>query len=349
MHSKYFGGYGRSTHLNYCNGLIEFHFSLPEGFFKMGRSKSQFRLMVESLESRRLMAGDVSVALEGSFLRVEGDNLDNQIAISQTVAGDVVVAGQNGTLINGLASVRFVRPALNAMEVRMEGGNDTVTLRGVQVANDMFVDLGAGNDRVTSPLNSPVLIGANANIYGSEGNDIVQLAGAVVREDLYVDGGLGTLNANLLSMTVDKMLSIVGDEANDIVAVSSSIVGMGVSIETKGGSDRVTLTNLDAFSLMVNTDSNAAIGADQVTMNQIRLIEDLGIFTGAGNDIVRLTDVSSGKASVSLDEGNDRLIATNVSAVTDVIFEGGAGFDILENLGISAGIWREFKEFESIR
>ena len=94
---------------------------------------------------------------------------------------------------------------------------------------------------------------------------------------------------------------------------------------------------------------NAAIGADQVTMNKIRLIEDLGVFTGAGNDIVRLTDVSSGKASVSLDEGNDRLIATNVSAVTDLIFEGGAGFDILENLGISAGIWREFKEFESIR
>lgn len=315
----------------------------------MGRTKSQFRLKVESLESRRLMAGDVSAALEGGFLRVEGDNLDNQIAISQTVAGDVVVAGQNGTLINGLASVRFVRPSLNALEVRMEGGNDTVTLRGVQVANDMFVDLGAGNDRVTAPLNSPVLIGANASIYGSEGNDIVQLAGAVVREDLFVDGGLGILNANLSSMTVDKMLSIVGDEANDIVAVSSSTVGMGVSIETKGGSDRVSLVNLGAFSLLVNTDSNAAIGADQVTMNQIRLIEDLGIFTGAGNDIVRLTDVSSGKVSVSLDEGNDRLIATNVSAVTDAIFEGGAGFDILENLGISAGIWREFKEFESIR
>ncbi len=63
-----------------------------------------------------------------------------------------------------------------------------------------------------------------------------------------------------------------------------------------------------------------------------------------------MTDVTSGKSIiVSLDEGNDRLVATRVSAAADAVFEGGAGFDTLENFGISAGIKREFKEFESIR
>jgi hypothetical protein len=315
----------------------------------MAFSKGSYRPRVEFLESRQLMAGDVFAAVEGNFLRVQGDQLDNQIAIAETVGGDVVVSGQNGTLINGRPSIRFARPVLNALDVRMDGGNDSVTLRGVRLSNDMFVDLGAGNDRLIAPLSNPIVVGANASIYGSEGNDTIQLVGSVIREDLVIDGGIGLLNANLSSMAIQKSLAISGDEANDVISVSSSNIGLGVTIETKGGSDRVNINNLLAFSLMVNTDSNAAIGADQVTLNQVQLAEDLGIFTGAGNDLVRMTDVSSGKVSVSLDEGNDRLIATKVTAATDAVFEGGAGFDILEDYGISSGIWREYKEFESIR
>ncbi len=96
----------------------------------------------------------------------------------------------------------------------MEGGNDVVALRGLNIANDLFVDLGAGNDRLTTPTTSPVTIGANATLLGSEGNDIVQLNAMTVREDLYVDGGLGALNASLNGVQVDKLVSVIGDEAN---------------------------------------------------------------------------------------------------------------------------------------
>ena len=44
--------------------------------------KAMYTPRVETLEGRRLMAGDVAVALEGSLLRVEGDNLDNQVTIA---------------------------------------------------------------------------------------------------------------------------------------------------------------------------------------------------------------------------------------------------------------------------
>ncbi len=308
------------------------------------------KINFESLEQRQLMAGDVVAALEGSLLKVEGDNFDNQIAITRTVTGDIVIAGQNGTLINGLPSVRYPRVQLNAMEVRMEGGNDTVTLRSLQVANDLFVDLGAGNDRLTAPAAAPSTIGANMAVMGSEGNDVVQLAGITVREDLSIDGGLGVLNASVSNASVDKVMSIIGDEANDIVSIVGTRVGLDLKLETKGGSDRVTLTDVAAFQLSINTDANGAVGVDQVTLNRVSTVEDLGIFTGAGNDVVRMTDVTSGKSiTVSLDEGNDRLIATRVRAAEDAVFEGGAGVDTLENYGISAGIKREFKEFEIIR
>jgi hypothetical protein len=311
------------------------------------RVNSGRKINLESLEQRKLMAGDVAAAFDGTLLTVEGDNFDNQIAITRTVVGDVVITGQNGTLVNGLPSVRYPRAQLNAMEVRMEGGNDTVALRSLQVANDLFVDMGAGNDRLTAPAST---IGANMAVMGGEGNDIVQLAGVTVREDLSIDGGLGTLNASVSIASIDKVMSIIGDEAIDVVSIVGTRVGLDLLVETKGGSDRVTMTDLAAFHLSINTDSNGAVGLDQVTLNRVSTVEDLGIFTGAGNDVVRMTDVTSGKSiKVSLDEGNDRLIATRVGAAEDAVFEGGAGVDTLENYGIAAGIKREFKEFEILR
>lgn len=305
---------------------------------------------VESLEHRRLMAGDVAVALEGSLLRIDGDNLGNQIVIAQAASGDVVVSGQSGTLVNGLPSVRFVRPTLNAMEIRMEAGDDTVTMRSVQLANDLMVDLGAGNDRLVNPAVAPMVIGANANIYGEAGSDIVQLSGTTVREDLYIDGGIGALNAQLNGVQVDKLMSAIGDEAADVVSIVNSSFGLGASIETKGGSDRVTLTDVNAFALSVNTDANSAMGADVVTLNRVTTVEDIGIFTGDGNDVVRMTDVNSGKSlTVSLDSGNDQLVATRVSAAADLVFEGGAGVDTLTDLGFFGGIKRDVKEFEVLR
>ena len=316
----------------------------------MSHRNCHFRPSLESLEGRKLMAGDVVAALEGSFLRVEGDNLDNQITISQTLQGDVIVAGQNGTRINGLTAVRFVRPQLNAMEVRMEGGQDLVSLRGLTIANDLFVDLGAGNDRLTTPTTSPVTVGANAMLMGSEGNDTVQLSALTVREDLMIDGGLGALNASLNGVNVEKALSVFGDDAVDVITVNNSRADLGMSIETKGAADRVSLTDVTAFALSVNTDANGSIGADQVNLTRVTTQEDLGIFTGAGNDVVRMTDTRSNKSIVvSLDDGDDRLVATRVSAAVDAIFEGGAGFDILDNFGITAGITRDLKEFEVIR
>ncbi|MCU0713951.1 MAG: hypothetical protein MUC43_17975, partial [Pirellula sp.] len=79
----------------------------------MGRDHRN-RLGFESLERRALMAGDVFVAIEGELLRVEGDNLANQVTLAQTSTGDLVVSGQNGTTINGLPSVRFARAVINA-------------------------------------------------------------------------------------------------------------------------------------------------------------------------------------------------------------------------------------------
>jgi hypothetical protein len=303
---------------------------------------------LESLERRQQMAGDVSALLEGQLLKIEGDNLSNQVVVAQNALGHVTVTGQNGTRINGQTAIRFLNPQLNAMEIRMEGGDDAVTLRGLQLTNDLFANLGAGNDLLTTVATSPVRVGANAQIEGGEGTDTIRLSGISTSEDLYIDGGLGVLNASLTAANVDKALTIIGDEANDIVTLSQVSVGDSLSIETKGGADRVSLTDAFAFKLSINTDANG-VGADQVNLTRVTALEDIGIFTGAGNDVARLTDVQSGKSLVvSTDSGNDRVVATRVTVAEDAIFEGGAGVDRLEDYGIFAGVKKEIKEFESL-
>ena len=97
------------------------------------------------------LANNVEARVEGSLLVIEGDNVGNRIVVARNAAGDVVVTGQNGTRINGVASARFPRLALNAAEMQLGGGNDVVTLRGLQIANDLYVNLGKGADRLTVP------------------------------------------------------------------------------------------------------------------------------------------------------------------------------------------------------
>jgi hypothetical protein len=301
------------------------------------------RMNMESLESRKLMAGDIAVALEGQLLSLRGDNLSNQVVVTQNAAGTVTISGQNGTTINGLPSVRLINPQLNALEVRMEDGDDSVTLRGVNVANDLFAN------QIITQATAPVTIGANAAIEGGAGNDIVRLGGLTVREALSIQGDIGALTVVLSAGAVDKALTIVGDDANDSVSLNGMRVGDLVSIETKGGADVVALADISAFGVFVNADANGA-GIDRVTMNRVTTIEDIGIFTGAGDDVVALTDVTSGKSlTVSLDEGNDRFTGTRVSAAEDAVFEGGAGVDIFTDLGITGGVKKDIKEFESLR
>jgi hypothetical protein len=287
------------------------------------------------------LANNVQVNLEGSLITILGDNAANSILISQSATGDFVVTGRTGTTVNGLPSVRFPRLQLNAAEVRMEGGNDFVTLRGVVTANDLFIDLGAGADRLTTA--GPVAVGANLTIEGSEGSDTVQLTDVTVFEDMAINGGQGALRAVLAGINAGKSMNIIAEDGNDTVSVSESTVDQVLSIESKGGANRISVSSVLAFSMMITSEA----GVDTIDVADLMTNEDIGVFTGPGNDRVALTNMDSGKSiTVSVDAGQDQVIGTAVSAAEDAVFEGGAGTDTIFDLGIVGGVKKEIKEFE---
>lgn len=286
------------------------------------------------------MANDVQVAIEGSLLTVFGDNLGNSVLVEETVDG-IVITGRAGTTVNGLPSVSFPGAILNAAEIRMEGGNDTVTLSGLAIANDLYVSLGDGNDVLEN--SSSFMVGANLTIEAGAGTDRVSLSDAMVFEDVFVDGGLGGLQASIANSTLQKSLTIISDEVADTVSVSNTVIAEFLLIESKGGNDTVSVASVGAFGLMVSSDA----GADSVSLSGVTTMEDIGVFTGVGNDIVSLTSVGSGKAiTVSVDAGNDSVTATSVTATNDAVFEGGAGRDTITDRGIFGGTKKDIKEFE---
>lgn len=287
-------------------------------------------------------ANHVRVLQEGQLIKIVGDGQPNNILVAQTNAGTLTVTGRNGTRVNGQPSATIRNISINAMEVRLEGGNDQITFSNVLIANDLFLDLGSGADRIlTGSL--PSSVGANCNIEGGTGNDVVRLTGWMVGSDLNVNGGTGVLNANLTGLSVAFGLTVLGDMSNDVVELSGCEVGDSTSIETKAGADRVSVSDFSGFLLSANTD----MGNDTVSITNVFVLEDISINTGTENDTVTMTEVTSGKnIGVSLDAGTDSFVGTGVTAVFDAVFEGGAGTDTFGDFGVLGNEKTEIKEFE---
>lgn len=287
-------------------------------------------------------ANHVRVLQEGQLIKIVGDGQPNNILVAQTNAGTLTVTGRNGTRVNGQPSTTIRNISINAMEVRLEGGNDQITFSNVLIANDLSVDLGSGADRIlTGSL--PSSVGANCTIEGGTGNEVVRLTGWMVGSDLNVNGGTGVLNANLTGLSVAFGLTVIGDMSNDVVALSGCEVGDSTSIETKAGADRVTVGDFSGFLLSANTD----MGNDTVSITNVFVLEDISINTGTENDTVTMTEVTSGKnIGVSLDAGTDSFVGTGVTAAFDAVFEGGAGTDTFGDFGVLGNEKTEIKEFE---
>lgn len=287
-------------------------------------------------------ANNVQAALEGELLVVQGDNLANRITIARANNGDVLVTGRQGTTVNGLPALRLRLPTINAVELLMNGGDDDVIINGMQIANDLSVNLGAGNDALRSGALATT-VGGNLTVTGEAGNETVRLANWSVGGDAIIDGQIGALNSQISGFTVGFALTVVGDEQRDIVTISQTTTGDYFYVETKGGNDAVSLSSVSGLGSMISTD----MGADTVSLIDVSALEDIGIFAGTENDQVSFENVASAKnITVSLDSGNDSFTGTTVFAELDAVFEGGFGTDTYVDNGILGLVKTDVKEFE---
>lgn len=304
---------------------------------KTKKSRTKF-LRVEHLESRQLMAGDVSAVLHnGNLLLTEASgqlNQENSVEISKLSNGMIRVTGGSHvsdklkSKINGQEFQDF--SVTGDLSVRLAGGSDKVSfsnggigLSGAARFKNVSID-------VASPTNSTArdadLVSIrNLNVTGSltvktgSDNDSVTMldspiAPVKINGDLRIETGAGTDTVKVernISNVIGKNVTVttfgsLTEAESDLVTLKGVAATQSINVSTGGGNDTISLINTKA----------------RIT----------GIDAGAGND----TGVMDGTHATdtlfaAMGDGDDTLSLRNIHPITHMVafIDGGKGWDSL--------------------
>ena len=227
-------------------------------------SKSNKRFQFEQLEPRQMMAGDVTAVLQnGNLYLTEAKGQigrDNGILVSELTNGKIHI---QGTSVTGAAS-----------KINGHAAQDFL------VTGSLFVNFGAGNDRVEFSAIGPVIslqsidlnLGPPTVKAGVSDNDSVSLANFKTAAGLSISTGAG----------------------NDTVTVTGGVIGNYASsdqlwIRTGAGADYVSIQSTQIHgSLFIQTyDALTENDADTVYCDKgVVVAGNANILLGGGNDVV---------------------------------------------------------------
>lgn len=271
--------------------------------------------LMESLETRMLMDGDVTVTVAKGNLLAKGDALDNTIQVIQAGA-NYVITGVNGTRVNGELSATI--PASGNLTFDMGAGNDDVTLSEVFVGDEaagkrknILAKMGMGLDVFGLIEDSQAM---NVTVLDPQGAGWVTIGGA--------NGGT-TLGG--------KLMVKGGPEANTIT-IKGSIITKDVNLNLGGGDNDVLILAIPdrPTSLLGALKITSGDGLDEIVIKGeadlvggavvlpeggdvigVMVVGKVDITTGAGNDTVYM-GVSAdlmGKVTIKTLAGNDTVSA----------------------------------------
>jgi hypothetical protein len=197
------------------------------------------RFDIETLERRRLLAGNVTASVVDGSLVITGDSSANSILIQGELLdrNSLTITSPDGeTLINGDTFPAGFSNITRHVIVRLRGGDDALEIRNVNFKNDLRADLGEGNDLLQT---SNVLVRRNFSLHGAGGND-----------ELLVT-----------SMKVTGKTGLAAEEGGDILFIVGGAFGGHVRMLGGSGNDamgRYSARFLDDPELI------SGPGADQV-------------------------------------------------------------------------------------
>lgn len=240
----------------------------------MSRNKTKKfkRLLVESLEDRLNLAGNVNVVLSGNTLSITGDAKANEIDIQQISENQIQITGyQTGWEANTQTTVKFNNVIANQhtitlatpvhVKINMGDGDDDVDIQNISSgALSLNADLGKGIDD---------LYISNATVSGTAGNTI-NLGGDHDYDRLYISESSAT-NA---ALTIKGL----GNGVSNIDVVYGTFKGL--TVETGNGAD-----DIDIYGVTVNGKASVkSFGGDDDIEYSSNSTTALELITGDGND-----------------------------------------------------------------
>jgi hypothetical protein len=310
------------------------------------------RLSLESLESRAMMAGNVTVSVVDGNLMVTGDDASNGVKIEQATSDEFRVTtyslGGSATLLNGSTNNQQTFSGVRAdVNVEMNGSYDEVTVKGLSssqaiIPGNLKINGGNAPDNVTvvakvgSETSGGYVIILSAN---------VNLSNTRMTKNLVLSGGSALVDG----VTVTGDVAITGTDANDSLSIDALHAGGNVNIDSRKGRDFVRLAHLPVVTGDVRIVTGD--GEDRVSIGSLTA-QNLTVNLGAGpNHLSIFGDCAIGHQAhlfggnqaddmtidglhvqdqlyIWLYDGDDQLKITNSSAPY-ALFRGGDGNDTL--------------------
>jgi hypothetical protein len=321
----------------------------------MARHKAT-KLRVESLESRQMMAGDVTASLSGGNLyltEAAGQaGQENSVVISQLSDGQIRVSGNAqisndnvSSLVNGHAYQDFTVPG--GLFVNFGGGNDRVIFDADPAAAPHFASVSINVAAPEPLLKARTLVGVNNTALKGPDADQVFIWNAVTTGNMTINTGRDHDWVSMGINTSTGNLDIGGD-----LVINSGAGADTINIFTRQQHGAHNI-NIQAYSSLAEADADqiwlsnevadndivvrAGGGNDLVHLNNCTAFHDINLNAGAGNDTMELTqDLAVDKLMADLGDGNDTLNIDTLYFGNDqnVILSGGTGFDSLNAKGI---------------
>ncbi len=249
---------------------------------------SDLEFEVESLESRRMLAGNIRVLVNNAGdVTIRGDGRSNYVEVSQNEDGDIVIAGTEDT--KGLATgIRDGRNIVSEMvldatdgtfsgklNVLLGGGDDLIILRDITIDGDFNYNPGGKNDSLgffQSTANG------TSNLRTGGGNDYMSFVDATFNGDInaITGGGVDFIGMSNFAIAADFTASFNTGGGGDVIYIEDSTVegnleaSMGSLIDTIYVADGTTLrgnVDIDMGSLFDLLAIENDVNLDDATLN----------------------------------------------------------------------------------
>jgi len=184
--------------------------------------ETEFGFEVESLESRKMLAGNVDVVVKGdNSLVITGDGLENKITVIDG-QGDIFVRGFDGTIVANGGRTGLALTDLNKLTIKMKGGDDSVV-----VASDVSAQ---GRVRMT----------------GAAGNDALSFHGtAQDRVQIIGGGGIDSID---VSGTFNGKVTLNSGGGDDLTSIGAATFATDFKVNMGHGNDTVLFDRGSSFA-----------------------------------------------------------------------------------------------------
>ncbi len=256
------------------------------------------------LEPRKLLAGDVTVSVDGSALIVFGDAEANQIQIVGAPDGSAIVRGLDGTTINGGSAEFSAGANLRSAQIQLGDGNDEADIRGLVLRNALTVRTGSGDD--STDIQHINVRGIEVS--GNDGNDVMQFDNVFSRRSIVIQGGDGDDTVAIGAMAANRDGLINTGNGNDSLAIDNLGIKENMSLLLGNGDDQALIAG-ETYGYR----GNIVLGAGDDTLSVLpatneaaaRFRRNLNISGNSGDDTIALDASVTANRRARIDGGTD--------------------------------------------